>query len=140
MSKRTPPHKNNPLITEAKFRSMIISALRNASRWWSPANIAIENACVGIRVNANTGKKAKHYKCASCKKIFIRKDVAADHISPVILPEQGFVDWNTFIDRLFAPVYSYQCICTRCHKNKTDEERRLKKEYEKRIKGNTDKS
>lgn len=126
MGRKTPPYKNNPLITEAKFRSIIVSALRNASRWWGPALAAKQNACVGIKINKKTGKKCKHYLCASCKGIFPDKDVKIDHLIPVIDPMKGFVSFDEYIDRMFAPISSYQILCDKCHDKKTSEEKQLR--------------
>ena len=46
----------------------------------------------------------------------------ADHIIPVVGPE-GFVDFNTFITRLFVEKDGYQALCEECHKSQTDKER-----------------
>ena len=78
------------------------------------------------------------YQCAECGKWFSSKDVAVDHISPVIL--DGFVDWNTFIDRLFHAENNLQVLCSyklkdvdkhggevSCHLKKTRLERKKSK-------------
>lgn len=132
MGRKTPAHKSNPKITEAKFKSIIVSALRNASRWWQPAQEAKKDACVGVIINKKTGKKAKHYKCIHCNNVFVEQDIRMDHINPVISPLDGFVSWDIYIDRLFAPKEGYQCLCNKCHDTKTQKEKELKKKHEKR--------
>ncbi len=47
---------NAGTMTESEVRSLIISALRGASRWWKPKAIAIKRACVRRGV----------YKCELC--------------------------------------------------------------------------
>tara|TARA_R110002020_G_scaffold352751_3_gene565758 strand:+ start:340 stop:513 length:174 start_codon:yes stop_codon:yes gene_type:complete len=51
---KTKPFDTN--LTDAEFKSRIISALRQSSRWWKPKQEAIARAKVG------RGK----YKCESC--------------------------------------------------------------------------
>lgn len=137
MGRKTPPHKNNPKITEAKFRSMIVSALRNASRWWSPALEAKKDACVGVRVNKRTKKRAKHYKCAKCNGLFPDKEIDIDHKIPVV-PVEGIKSYDEYIDRLFGCKDDYQILCKDpCHKEKTLKEKQLKKEYESKRRDNT---
>jgi 5-methylcytosine-specific restriction endonuclease McrA len=70
------------------------------------------------------------YKCATCNEIFGRKDIQVDHIEPVVDPKVGFVDWETFIQRLFCPASGLQVLCKPCHKVKSlveNEQRRVVK-------------
>ena len=77
-----------------------------------------------------------HYKCAQCGKFFLDKtgfkEIAVDHISPVIDTATGWVDYNTYIDRLFCSVDNLQILCNyagerdgvrSCHKLKTAKEK-----------------
>jgi len=59
------------------------------------------------------------YKCAHCGGIFGPKFIDLDHIQPVISVADGFVDWNTYIARLFVDKHSYQVLCKECHKKKS---------------------
>ena len=131
MAKKTPPHKNCNSITEAAFKAMIISALRLKSRWWKPIADAKELACVGRSVNKKTGNLAKHYKCATCEKLFISEEVDVDHTEPIINPRIGWVDWDTYIDRMFGPVEAFQVLCKKCHKEKTAQEKQQRSEAKK---------
>lgn len=56
-------------------------------------------------------------QCCKCRG---RGKLYADHISPVIEPAIGFVDWNTYIQRLFTG--ALQPLCEACHKTKSKEE------------------
>ena len=51
-----------------------------------------------------------------------------DHIEPVVSPNDGFKDWNTFIARLFCEVDNLAVLCKVCHEKKTNEEKRIAKE------------
>ena len=64
------------------------------------------------------------YKCAHCGGGFKRAEINIDHIQPVIDPLTGFVDWNTFIERLYCGVDGLQILCEPCHQTKTTEENR----------------
>jgi 5-methylcytosine-specific restriction endonuclease McrA len=71
----------------------------------------------------NTFNKAKiergRYKCQLCSVVVGRKDLAMDHVEPVVDPATGFVDWNTYIERLFVAEDGWQAICHECHAQKT---------------------
>lgn len=48
---------------------------------------------------------------------------AVDHIEPVIDTDTGFVDWNTYIGRVFCKRQNLQVVCNDCHQAKTNKER-----------------
>ena len=83
----------------------------------------------------NDGNRAKkdavQYRCNVCGQWTKSTAVAVDHIAPVVDVQDGFVDWNQFIDRLFCDVSNLQVICDTCHDSKTHLERitRLTKQY-----------
>lgn len=108
--------------SDAKFKGFIVSALRGAFRRYPPKQQAIEAAYVCTKINEDSGRMAKHYECAKCHGIFPRKKVDADHTKPIV-GKEGFVDWNTWIDRGFIAVKGFKCLCKECHKIKTGEER-----------------
>ena len=115
------------LWSEGRIRSFIVSVLRAGARRWPPKFEALDDAFCGKKVNEKTGRMAKHYLCASCGKEYTSKDVQVDHISPVVDPDVGFIDWNTFISRLYCSKDNLQVLCTKCHKVKTNEERKQSK-------------
>lgn len=85
---------------------------------------------IGYRnVTREAAFKAAHkargsYECATCKNLFKRNDVHGDHIEPVIEPHMGFIDWNTYIARLFEG--QIQVLCKGCHKAKTKAENTIR--------------
>ena len=109
--------------TDARFRSFITSALRAASRRWPVKYKALKEAFVGKQTNVKTGKIAMHYKCASCKGIFVAADVQVDHILPVVDPKKGFVSWDVYITRMFCEIDGLQVLCRPCHRFKTQKEK-----------------
>ena len=103
--------------TKARFRSFIISALRRASCRWAPKYTARKAA----RIARNA------YRCAACAKVVPNKEVAVDHIRPVVDPSRGFTTWDDYIARMFVEADGYQVICKSCHLTKTQAERQQRK-------------
>lgn len=113
--------------TEGRKKSFITSVLRAGSRKWPPKYECLAEAYEDTRINEKTGRLAKHYKCAKCKKLFTSTNVQVDHIEPIVGPE-GFVSWDQFIERLFCSTDNLQVLCVPCHADKS------KKEKTKRVK------
>lgn len=72
------------------------------------------------------------YRCAACNKAVgptkvVKgkrvKNIFVDHIEPVVSTKEGFVDWNTYIDRLFCEKDNLQLLCKSCHDKKSQRER-----------------
>lgn len=120
---------NDSEWTAARFRSFVVSALRTATRRWPPKFKALKAAYIGRKVNNKTNKMAMHYACAHCSRHFIAKDVQVDHIFPVVKPSVGFVDWDTYIARLFCEKENLQVLCKPCHADKTALEKTERKDY-----------
>lgn len=119
--------RNGGEWTEARFRSFVISALRAASRRWPVKWTVLKAAFVGRTINKETGKLAQHYKCADCKGNFPAASVVVDHIDPVVDTMTGFVDWDTYIERMYCEADGLQVLCKPCHKEKTALERKERK-------------
>lgn len=88
-------------VKEWKPDGYIKSALRRIWRWSKK-----RRECLKAKV------------CVTCGKT--KKKLFADHISPVVDPLVGFVDWNMYIDRMFNG--ELQSLCEKCHKAKSKEE------------------
>lgn len=119
---------------EAKFNAFIRNGLRNLSLKFPVKHEVLKRARV----------KRGWYRCASCdevvpvsvpsepnkngKKKRIR-NVDVDHIDPVINPEKGFENWDTYIERLFlCGEDGMQVLCKKCHDIKTKKERAIAKD------------
>lgn len=85
--------------------------------------------------DGSRGKRdAVEYQCAVCKSWVGSTKVEVDHIIPVIeVNEKGFVDWNTFVERLFCKAEALQVICDPCHDKKTAQERSKRQAMKDRI-------
>jgi ribosomal protein L44E len=112
--------------TEARIKGFIIGVLRSGARRWPPKHEALKDAYVGKKENKKTKRKVMHYRCCICKEEFPSTFIEVDHKDPVVDPAVGFVDWNTFVSRLYCPKDNLQAICKTCHTKKTKEERDAK--------------
>lgn len=126
-------NRNGGEWTEARYNSFIKGGLRGISRRWPPKYSTLKDASLGKQINPKSGRMAQHFKCANCLGAYPAKDVAVDHIYPVVDPDVGFVDWNTIIERMFCEKEHLQVLCTLCHKAKTAAERELAKQRKTKI-------
>lgn len=111
---------------ENRIKNFIISLLRAGSRKWPPRAAVLNNARTEKKINSKSGRLAQHYLCAECKKDFPQKDVNVDHIDPVVSPVEGFVDWNTYIPRMFCEEDNLQILCSGCHTKKSNKEKKVR--------------
>lgn len=112
--------------SEARIKGFIISVLRGGARRWPPKYETLKDAYVGKKENTRTKRKAMHYRCAGCGEEFPATEVEVDHILPVVDPLVGFVNWDTFINRLYCTKDNLQVLCKTCHKIKTKKEQDVK--------------
>ena len=120
--------KNTRKRKPPNLRNFLTNKLRRISYQWPPRQQAIRNARVERGV----------YKCASCEGLFGPKEIQLDHIVPVIDEEIGFVDWNTYIDRLFCVEENFQVLCKPCHETKTFFEQEIRKQVKQEKKKDED--
>lgn len=116
--KRVARTRNAGQWTESMFFSAIRQALRTKFRYWKPGQIALNNAS---RPSQSTNKLLKkEYQCNNCKGWHPRKNVEIDHkIECGSL--RNYNDIVPFLQRLTPEsVNSFQILCKKCHKNKTD--------------------
>ena len=116
--------KKEEMTKEEKFlKSWLVQKLRRISYQW-PARKAAKKAA-----RVSRGK----YECAMCKdagveKLYGPKEIVLDHIEPVISVEEGFIDWNNYIVRLFCEESGFQVLCKSCHDIKTYLENDIRKQ------------
>lgn len=117
--------------TSARKHSFIVSVLRSGTRRWPPKYETLNEAKTEKKINIKTGRLAQHYLCASCNEDFPAKDVQVDHILDVVDPSVGFIDWNTYISRLFCEKDNLQILCKICHLVKSKESKNTKQKRKK---------
>ena len=101
------------------LKSFLINTLRRASFRYPGRSEAMKAA----RIDRGL------YKCAMCSGTFRNKEIRVDHKFPVVDVKTGFVDWNTYIARMFCDASQLQIICTTCHDSKSFTEKELRKQY-----------
>ena len=107
------------LYTESQFWSFIREGLREKHQRWKPRSEAIKLATRRHK----TDKRRVEVRCALCKKWWGRREVHADHTTPVG-SLKTYDDLPGFVERLFCEVEGYRVLCKGCHKNVTDQQRR----------------
>lgn len=118
---RVPKTRNNGTMTESAFWSFIRSALRQKSRWWKPITQCKMNS---RRTYKGTNKRQKfEYQCNECKQWFPEKNINVDHITPAG-SLNSYSDLPGFVERLFCEIDNLQCLCSKCHDQKTKQERK----------------
>lgn len=120
MSADTKENENKELTEEEKYlKDWLVQKLRRLSYQWPPRKEAKRAARV------SRGK----YKCAICEgEEFGPKQIVMDHIEPVIDPEEGFIDFNIYLKRLFCKKELFQVLCKSCHTSKTYLENEIRKQ------------
>lgn len=98
------------------MRAFIVGGLRQLSNRWPPKYMARKAAKVAYGTYMCAGYKTDPHKVRA-------KDIKADHIDPVVDPATGFVSYDTFIKRLFCEQTGFQMLCTKCHQNKSNDEK-----------------
>lgn len=96
-----------------KFNALIKRHLRRLFTYWPPR--------AELRRNAHKGPSG-YYLCQDCCNYFPRQLTHVDHIEPVVDPIVGFVDWNTYISRMYVSIEKLRILCKSCHKVKTKRE------------------
>lgn len=87
------------------LKTWLTGVLRRASLRWPARREAL------VRSRSSRGL----YRCAMCQQDFKEREIAIDHIQPVIQLNAGFTNWDDFINRLFCEPEQLQSLCAVCH-------------------------
>ena len=112
------------------LQAMLLSALRRAFRKYPPYQEVLKNAKKEYYIPSKKGDKKLrrvHFKCAICGNYFSSKQVAVDHIESVI-DSGGFVDYNTYIERLYCTIDKLRVLCHNCHTSVTNAFNKLRRQ------------
>lgn len=119
--------------TDARMRSFAMSAIRRAQ--WPVKFKAINKAFVRYGINPATGRKCKLHLCPTCQDLFPANQMHADHREPVVPIDGKWGDttswlgynWNELLPRLWIELDGFDPLCKGCHKDKSNEERKMRK-------------
>lgn len=149
-SKSNKKDELKPPTPDIVKKRLIKGGIRRVFRQSIEMRVVLQSARVElppkILKDGSTGKKNQvRYKCAVCNGLFSQKDVAVDHIEPVIPLHRSEEDLtiDEMAYRIWCDISNLQVICNTtlkknngiasCHKIKTDEEnfirKRLKETY-----------
>lgn len=134
-------------------KKFLIQLMRKNFRHTPLYNAAKDKAKHEFFVLSKHGKQLRrvHWLCAGCGRFFENeKDIAVDHIIPVVDPREGFGGIDEWMDRLYCELENLQALCNyknddprfttmSCHKRKTKEERASKPKKPKKSKKKVDK-
>ena len=137
MAKHGPKTRNGGQWTESRFRTFITSLLRSGTQRWGPMQQAKKNANVsrGLYECAGCGKHVPLTTYSEEKRKRV-KNIAVDHVDPVVDPEVGFTSWDEYIERMYVELEGFQVLCHKCHTEKTNEERAIAKDRRAKEKSN----
>ncbi len=136
MAKKTPKDGDKKKNEDWVLQQHMISAIRRLFRK-SPMAAACLNEGKREKVTYRkdgsiSNARRVEVQCACCGNWFSTKEVQVDHMEPVVDIETGFVDWNTYIDRMMCGVKVFkkgdpcpktlQKLCVVCHKAKSKSE------------------
>lgn len=65
-------------------------------------------------VDFSSGRKRVYHQCERCGDYCTSKERAVHHVEPVLDPDVGFVDFNTYFARMFTD--NLLLLCKECHK------------------------
>lgn len=115
-------------------RAKIISALRRIFRAYPPYKEVLNRCKSEWFKDCKNGNKLRrvNFKCELCGVIVDRKNFSVDHRDPVVDPIIGYVDYNTYVKRLFCDVKYLQGICKPCHYEKSQFENSQRRKAKKK--------
>jgi 5-methylcytosine-specific restriction endonuclease McrA len=118
----------NPRIS-AKERNLLKGAVRRVFSRSNLRRAIIEAAKIEHYDNIRSRVK-KWGQCAECKQPTAMYQMQVDHIDPIIPLDLTLEDmsWDTVIDRTWCAQTNLQPLCIPCHKEKTKQERKARKQ------------
>lgn len=110
------------------LRHWLTNKVRRLSYQWPPRKDAIKKARLERGI----------YRCNICEGKFGPKEIQLDHIEPVVNEEDGFIDWNIYLERLFCAEEGFQVLCKPCHEAKTFLENQIRVQVKNDSNGDED--
>lgn len=110
------------------LKQFVIWTLRKASYRTKARSQALAACRVPVPANYENKRLKFLHKCAACSSDFPQKEVQVDHIKPVVDPVKGFTTFDDYIVRMFCGPEGLQILCTECHKLKTQQENKSRRE------------
>ncbi len=120
---------NNP--KNPKERNLLKGAMRRVFSRSDLRRGLIESSI--IKGHKDPKRKAVKFwvKCEVCGKLEAKSNVQVDHKSPVIKINETLEDltWDQLVDRIWCAPSNLSIICKPCHKAKTKQENKERREF-----------
>lgn len=113
---------------------------------WPPRNMAKNAARTERKVNPATERLCWFVKCAICSIEVIEKEAQLDHINPAVPLQDSYMSsvrdrescsgtadqyLGSYMRRMLPEAEGFQVLCRDCHRSKTNEENKVRREYKK---------
>lgn len=109
----------SPEEYEKRLKKIILAGLGKAWMFWPPR--------AEVKRRCKDPNKPGWYICEKCK-VSVEK-LETDHIDPCVSPLVGFTTWDEYIKKRFVfSADKLQGLCRECHKAKSKEENRLRRQ------------
>lgn len=121
MKRKKPPMSSlTPEEYEARLKKILLSKLGQAWMFWPP-RAEVKRRCA-------VPNEPGWYYCEQNPKHKVEK-LEVDHIIPCVRPSDGFVSWDDYIrSRFVLTAKKLQGLCTACHREKSNEENKQRRE------------
>ena len=119
MKKKPPLSSLSPEEYEKRLKKIILAGLGKAWVFWPPR--------AEVKRRCKDPNKPGWFICEMCH--ISHEKIEIDHIFPCIKPSDGFKTWDEYITRRFVfDAKNLQGLCHECHKKKSKEENKLRRE------------
>lgn len=103
------------------LKQILMAGLGRSWMMWGPRN-EVKRRC---KIEGKTG----WYRCEECKEP--HEKIEIDHVLPVVPVVEGFTTWDQYINSKFVQSDKLRGLCRECHKSKTKEENKKRREIKK---------
>jgi 5-methylcytosine-specific restriction endonuclease McrA len=119
----------------ARERGLLKGAIRRTFSRSDLRRSCIEASVIPGHSDPSRPKVKMWCRCAVCNKPEAKSYMQADHIIPVIpiTSTLEHMSWDAVIDRHWCAPENLQAVCIPCHKLKTKEENKLRREHKKSL-------
>lgn len=97
---------------DSKTHGYILSYLRRIFQWHSGRKDAVKKATLP------DGRS----RCEMCHGPFEKSMTDVDHMDPVVSIEEGWTNWDDYINRLLCAADRLRVLCKPCHRNLTGQQ------------------
>lgn len=119
-----------------KERGLLKGAIRRIFSRSELRRQALDKALVKDYNDPSRKRVTRWGKCSECLQMIPLYLLEIDHISPIVPKDKTLeeMDWNTVIDNVWCDERNLRAVCKECHKAKTKQENKERRELKKKGK------